>query len=96
MSATYGFLGGVLALTALDAVVSSKGATNNVSGLLGTAASIIRHLSDPTVPAIPDRSTGTSTSSAPLPAAPAPSTTTAGYGSTSINTKTGSTSALFT
>lgn len=55
MSASFGFIGGVLALTALDAVVTSKGATDNVTGLLGTASTIIRHLADPTVPAIPDR-----------------------------------------
>lgn len=97
MSASFGLLGGVLALTALDAVVSSKGATDNVSGLLGTAAAIVRRLSDPSIAAIPDRSKGGAATSA----APAPSTSTAPpvptrYGSTTTNPKTGTTGAIFT
>lgn len=98
MSASFGLIGGVLALTALDAVVSSKGATNNVSGLLGTAAAIVRRLSDPTIAAIPDRSKSSSSTGANAPL-PAPSTGPAvptRYGSTTTNPKTGTTGAIFT
>lgn len=97
MSASFGFVGGVLALTALDAVVSSKGATDNVSGLLGTAAAIIRRLSDPSIPAIPDRRAGAGTSSIPLTTTPRAGTSTASTpGATRINPKTGAPSGLFT
>lgn len=104
MSATFGFVGGVLALTALEAVVSSRGATNNVTGLLGASASLIRHLSDPTVPAIPDLSKGAGSAGPPTvapgpPGAPStlpPGAAGAGYGATQINPKTGASGALFT
>lgn len=54
MSARVGFVGGVLALTALEAVVSSRGASGRVSGALNGVASLIQRISDPEVPAIPD------------------------------------------
>ncbi|MCW2754658.1 MAG: hypothetical protein JWQ32_2069 [Marmoricola sp.] len=78
MSALGGFVTGVVALSLLDAVVSSDTAVNNATGIFGTAANLVNRLADPFVPAIPDRrSSSASTTAAPTaPAAPA---VTAGY-----------------
>lgn len=54
MSARIGFVGGVLALTALEAVLSSQGATGRVTGAFSGLSSLLQRIADPTVPAIPD------------------------------------------
>lgn len=79
MSARFGFLGGVLGLTALEIVVTSTSATGNVSGAMNALAGVLTRLMDPTIAAIPDLRTGSSApssytgGSATLPL-PAPST----------------------
>lgn len=95
---SFGLIGGVLALTALDAVVTSKGATDNVTGILGAAASFVRRLADPSIPAIPDHraKAGAATSAAPAPSTTHPRTVPTRYGATRTHTKTGSVSTLFT
>ncbi len=47
---------GILALAALEAVVSSGAAADRFGGLVKGAAAVIRYVLDPTVPAIPDLS----------------------------------------
>lgn len=65
MSARLGFLGGLLTLTALDAVLTSAGGTGRVTGAFAGVVSVINHITDPTVPAIPDlRPTSAQTSTA--------------------------------
>lgn len=54
MSARVGFVGGVLALTALEAVLSSRHATGRVTGAFAGLATLLQHIADPTIPAIPD------------------------------------------
>lgn len=49
-----GFIGGFLALTALDAVVTTKGAGGNLAGIAKTGASILDRIVNPAVPAIPN------------------------------------------
>lgn len=60
MSARVGFVGGFLGLTLLQAVASSDHATGRIGQALTGAATIIRRLSDPKIPGIPDlRTTNT-------------------------------------
>jgi hypothetical protein len=54
MSALGGFVSGVIGLSLLEAVVSSSQATDRASGVFTGAASLLRHLASPEVPAIPD------------------------------------------
>lgn len=58
MSALSGFVGGVLGLSLLEAVVSSSQATGRVGGLFDSASNVLAHLASPDVPAIPDLRTG--------------------------------------
>lgn len=48
-----GVVAGVLALIALQ-VITSRGGSKNVTGLFGTAGSMVKRALDPSVPAIPD------------------------------------------
>lgn len=60
-----GFIAGILGLTLLEVLVSSKTATQNLGGFFGGAATVFDHLVNPTVPLIPDlRKSGTTSSSA--------------------------------
>jgi len=54
MSALGGFVSGVIGLSLLEAVVSSSQASDRASGVFTGAASLLRHLVSPEVPAIPD------------------------------------------
>jgi hypothetical protein len=54
VSAVGGFVSGVLGLSLLEAVLSSNQATGRVGGVFTGASSLLRHLSSPDVPAIPD------------------------------------------
>lgn len=75
MSARLGFVGTVLALTTLQAVTSSGNATGRVTGVLGGATNVLRRLSDPNIPAIPDlRKSKKATPSAASPAPAQPTT----------------------
>ncbi|MCW2498139.1 hypothetical protein [Jatrophihabitans sp.] len=59
MSATSGFIGGVLLLSALEAVASSRFATTSIGEGFTSAADVLRRWADPDIPAIPDlRGTG--------------------------------------
>lgn len=49
-----GFFVGFLALTALEAVVSTQQAASRTSGLLTLVGSLVAKVLDPTVPAISD------------------------------------------
>lgn len=55
MSALRGVIAGGLALTALEALVTSRGAANNAGALFTLTAGAINRLIDPSVPLIPDR-----------------------------------------
>lgn len=58
-----GFVGGVLALIALQ-VIASRGGSENVKGLFGAVGTTVKRALDPSVPAIPDlRKGGTAPSS---------------------------------
>lgn len=52
-----GLLSGALALVLLQVLVSSRNAGAGVSGVFGGAANLAEKLMDPTVPAIPARTT---------------------------------------
>lgn len=54
MSAVGGIVIGTLALSALEAVVTSKAGTENVSTVVDLATKTINRLVDPSVPLIPD------------------------------------------
>jgi hypothetical protein len=60
MSALRGAIGGALALTMFEAIISTKGAAERTGTLFTLIAGAVRRLVDPTVPLIPDR-TGTTT-----------------------------------
>ena len=67
MSGVGGFVGGVIVLSALEAVGSSSQATSRLGGAFTGAANLVRHLASPEVPLVPDlrpAAAGTSTSSA--------------------------------
>lgn len=65
-----GFASGLLGLTLLEAFLSGP-QTHTPAGLLGAAAGLVERVTDPAVPAIPDRRTaGASPSSFTAPAAP--------------------------
>jgi hypothetical protein len=53
---------GILALTLLDAVVSSQESAQRFGGIFTSLANILNWVMDPTVPAIPDLSGGSSNS----------------------------------
>jgi len=55
VSALRGVVAGVLALSALELVLSSSEAAKNAGGAFELAASAINRLVDPSVPLIPDR-----------------------------------------
>jgi hypothetical protein len=60
MSALRGAAAGTLGLTALYALISTRGAAENAGTLFTVLTGAVRRLVDPTVPLIPDR-TGTTT-----------------------------------
>jgi hypothetical protein len=79
MGAVGGFVTGVLGLSVLEAVLSSSDATGRVGGAFTGAAAVLRHLSSPDVPMIPDlREKSGTTSSSTTPATPAPGAGTVG------------------
>lgn len=55
MSGLRGVFAGVLALVALQAVVSTDASSKRVRGLFGDAAGLVERALSPAVPAIPDR-----------------------------------------
>lgn len=63
MSAMSGFVSGVIALTLLEATVSSDVATNNATGIFVGAANLVRRLASPDVPMIPDLAGSTGSAS---------------------------------
>lgn len=70
MSTFTGLATGFIALTALEAVLSSKASAGRVGGVFTSVNAVFQHLADPTIPLIPDRSGGAggsaTESSAPL------------------------------
>lgn len=76
MGALGGFATGVLGLSLLEAVLSSSDATGRVGGVFTGAAAVLRHLSSPDVPMIPDlRATAGATSSSSSRTPPAAAAT---------------------
>ena len=63
MSALGGVVGGVLALSALQAITSSSQASGRLGSLATGTAAIFEHLASPNVPLIPDLRTSTGSSS---------------------------------
>lgn len=57
------FLGGILALTMLDVVLSSQASAARAGGALSVVATVIRHVMSPAVPLIGDHTGSASTSS---------------------------------
>lgn len=64
-----------LGLVALQAVVS-RGGSGRISQAFGDLDALLERVLDPTVPAIPDRRTGSSPWAATRPGSPDPDTTT--------------------
>jgi hypothetical protein len=53
-----GFLKGLVGLALLEAVLSSKAATDRASGVVTIANKVLAWIVSPFIPAIPDRSKG--------------------------------------
>lgn len=70
MSTFTGLATGFIALTALEAVLSSKASAGRVGGIFTSVNAVFQHIADPTIPLLPDHSSSNSsstvTSSAPL------------------------------
>lgn len=56
MSTARGFLVGAVGLAVLDNVLTHQGAADNVGGLIGASAGLVRAFVSPDVPALRDRS----------------------------------------
>lgn len=56
MSAARGFVTGAIGLALLDNVLTHQGAADNVGGLIGATAGLVRAFVSPDVPALRDRS----------------------------------------
>jgi len=69
MSTFTGLTTGFIALTALEAVLSSKASAGRVGGIFTSVNAVFQHIADPTIPLLPDRSGNSGSavvSSAPL------------------------------
>lgn len=69
MSVLGGVAGTALALVAEEVLVTSRGGPSAITGIFGSAVSILDHVADPTRPGIPDLTKPTT--AAPKPTTPA-------------------------